>query len=81
MTTAILKYGDTVKIKPDTRYYGECSIYNPAEVCGTITSPSGPIEQHVRVKWATGYENSYHCNDLVRVDPIILETDVCTLSK
>ena len=58
--------GQTVKIHPDSIFYG-FSINNPNEVVGVIIQVLDSGSQPVRVEWYKNIRNVYPYNDLLIV--------------
>lgn len=74
MTTAILKYGDTVKIKPGTRYYRTNDDHNPQDTIGHITARWEQWVYSYTVRWPSLRFSVYDSADLIPAnEPIILE--------
>ena len=68
-----LKVGDTVRIRPSSRYYG-LTHTNPIGISGIIES----IEEHedhlpISVLWDNGQENAYYEHDLEPVEELVYE--------
>lgn len=63
---AKFKVGDVVKIKVNTKHYGQDTKYNPADLMGVVESVNTPDEEGYMydVVWPDNYSNVYRPEDL-----------------
>lgn len=66
-----MEIGDTVTLKPGSRFYVQNSVINPADMEGIITcmdDPRNDPELPINVRWDNGYPNCYAEDDLILVE-------------
>lgn len=69
----LIPIGTIVRIKPDTRYYGQNYSGNPSNINGIVTEHRPLGNSHI-VTWDNGKTNVYDFDDLEIIDSVITNT-------